>query len=135
MLNADNGALNPFKSHYLGREALASVMLSIRAQAGCRNWRQFEEAALSEARLILGESNLELLAPTPRFGYVPSAGLFFALEQWSMTRATPFLFENGQPVTALALLEILYQWRDKSGNPVPSPNRIEGQRLERTTDH
>lgn len=118
-----DGALNPFRSHYLGREALSYAMLLIRAQAGCRNWRQFEELAMEEAGLALGESSLELLGPTPRFGHVPSAGLFFALEQWSLVRDTPFRLENGEPITALALLEILYQWRDRAGNPVDAPSR------------
>ena len=115
-----NNPLNPFESSYPGRYDLAQVLLSIREQAGCSNWRQFEEEALRDAWIVLNESNMEVLAPTPRFGRVPSAGVFYAIEVWNRVRLEneKFRFPNGEAITAIALLEVLYQRRHPSGELV-----------------
>lgn len=108
--------LNPFKADALGREQLKEVLLDIRDQSGCRNWEDFCALARHEAGLELPESTLETYGPTPRYANLPNPGLFYALEAWSKVRKKPFTFSNGDPISAMALMDVVYGLRDSSGN-------------------
>jgi hypothetical protein len=106
---------NPFEVRSVGREALAEVLLDIRAQAGTTNWDAFAEVALREAGLLLPVKSLETYAPRPRYSTAPPQGLFYALEAWSQVRPQPFLFSGGEPISAIALYEVLLERRAPSG--------------------
>jgi hypothetical protein len=110
-------AISPFKADYSGRAALAEVLIDIRTQAGASNWEEFCRIALAEAQLELPYGTLEIYAPNPRYGSVPNSGLFFALDAWNQVRPEnrKFRFSNGDPVTGIALQEILYGLRHQSG--------------------
>lgn len=118
--------LNPFGATSSGRDALAKVLVNIRKQAGCESWQEFVGRALIEADLELPEGTLKKMAPTPQYGRVPNPGLFYALHQWSSLRSRPFVFDNGEPITAVALMEVLYEVRKPTGERLEPRN---GSRL------
>lgn len=127
-------ALDPSTATAAGREALAVVLVSIREQAIAaeddrlaaaaqrglpppaplaRSWKVFAEIAQRNVGLSLSPGNLKKLAPTPSYGNVPNPGVFYALDSWGV-----FKFDNGEPITAIALYEVLLELRTPQGDLV-----------------
>ena len=107
---ATDSAFLPHKTEASGRQAFAKVLMHCRETAGCNNWATFCEMAFAECGVIIRQSAIEKMSPSPSFTNLPDAGTLFALEYWGR-----FTFSNGERVTSFALMQVLLGFRSADG--------------------